>query len=57
MLHSNPDHGLRTNLLHLAETVPADGHRVATFMAGQGGGFVDAPAAKHLAALPTVVLL
>lgn len=47
---------LRTNLLHLTEAIPADGHQVATVMAGQGDGFVDAPAAKHLAALPTVIL-
>lgn len=48
---------LRTNLLHLAEAISANGYQVATVMAGQGDGFVDAPAAKHLAALPTVVLL
>lgn len=47
---------LRANLLHLAETIPANGHQVSAIMAGQGDGFVDAPAAKHLAALPTVIL-
>lgn len=47
---------LRTNLLHFTEAIPANGHQISAVVAGQGDGFVDAPTAKHLAALPTVIL-